>query len=486
MNLRISFILISVFLTGCFSQESEQTMSFAEMSPLDFYQNNQEMDATAVKVKGKIPSWLQGQYVRNGPGIIKGNNSAVRSWFDGLAKLHAFTINNGHVTYCCKFLRSKIYDDYKKTGELDFAGFAQKPTHDEFSYIGFLLGTPNEEITNSNVTISKINDRMVAMTEIPLPVEFDASLNTLGAFDYADDLPKNYSFESAHILPDPDTKAMWNFIIKIGLFGADYQIYHIPAGSTERRLVASIPVSEISYMHSFSLAGKYLVLMDYPLRAKNPKDIATGFIDAFKWYPTEASTIYVIDKATGQYWTYAANSLFSFHHINGFEKDGKVYVDLIGYPNADIIYRVNKYPFIDHADNTIMRIEIDPQTGTTLTNQVSGEHMEFPRMNDDYIGKENQFFYAVHIQKNGNGIIKYNHHGPHANWFEAGSYANEAIFVARPGARSEDDGVLLSVINNVKSKQSYLLILDAKTMTELARIEAPQFIPFGFHGQFFR
>jgi beta,beta-carotene 9',10'-dioxygenase len=478
-------ILVIVFMTGCFPQEDAQHQ-FAEMSPLDFYQNSQEMEPTAVKVTGKIPDWVQGQYVRNGPGIIKGKNTAVKSWFDGLAKLHAFTFDHGKVTYCCKFLRSKAYENFKKTGTLDFAGFAQQSSDEVLSFLDFLLGIPNEEITNANVNVSKINNRMVALTEIPLPVEFDVSLNTLQPFDYGDDLPKNYIFESAHILQDPDTKAMWNFLIKIGLFESAYQIYHIPPGSSERKLVASIPVSAISYMHSFSLAGKYLVLVDYPFRAKDPKDIATGFIDAFEWYRLEASTVYVIDKTTGKYWTYSANALFSFHHINGFEKDGKIFIDMIAYPNADIIYRVNKYPFIDHADNTLMRLEIDLQTGTTTTRQVSSDPMEFPRINDEYIGKQNQFFYAVHIRKNGNGIIKYNNDGPHAHWFEEGSYANEAIFVAHPNAQSEDDGLLLSVINNLKSKQSYLLILDAKSMTELARIDAPQFIPFGFHGQFFR
>ncbi|MES1193234.1 MAG: carotenoid oxygenase family protein, partial [Solirubrobacterales bacterium] len=32
---------------------------------------------------------------------------------------------------------------------------------------------------------------------------------------------------------------------------------------------------------------------------------------------------------------------------------------------------------------------------------------------------------------------------------------------------------------------SFLLMLDAGTFEEIARAEAPQRVPFGFHGQFF-
>ena len=84
-------------------------------------------------------------------------------------------------------------------------------------------------------------------------------------------------------------------------------------------------------------------------------------------------------------------------------------------------------------------------------------------------------------------ILKYNHSGSkNVYWFEVGSYANEPLFVPHPRPLSEDDGVILSVINNLKDQKAYLLILDAKDFKELARVDVPHFIPFGFHGQFFK
>ena len=49
----------------------------------------------------------------------------------------------------------------------------------------------------------------------------------------------------------------------------------------------------------------------------------------------------------------------------------------------------------------------------------------------------------------------------------------------------KDDGVLLSIVLDKRKKTSFLLVLNAQDMKELARVEAPQVVPFGFHGNFF-
>ena len=69
-------------------------------------------------------------------------------------------------------------------------------------------------------------------------------------------------------------------------------------------------------------------------------------------------------------------------------------------------------------------------------------------------------------------------------WASDGCYPGEPVFVAEPGAGAEDAGVLLSVVLDASSGSSFLLVLDAATLDELARAEVPRHIPFGFHGQF--
>ncbi len=74
--------------------------------------------------------------------------------------------------------------------------------------------------------------------------------------------------------------------------------------------------------------------------------------------------------------------------------------------------------------------------------------------------------------------------GETAVWAEPGCYAGEPVFVAEPGAEAEDAGVLLSIVLDEERGSSFLAVLDAATLEELARAEAPHHIPFGFHGQF--
>jgi carotenoid cleavage dioxygenase-like enzyme len=73
-----------------------------------------------------------------------------------------------------------------------------------------------------------------------------------------------------------------------------------------------------------------------------------------------------------------------------------------------------------------------------------------------------------------------------AVWAEDGCYPGEPVFVGRPSASDEDDGVLLSVVLDARSERSFLLVLDARSLEELARAEVPHHIPFGFHGQYVR
>ena len=71
-------------------------------------------------------------------------------------------------------------------------------------------------------------------------------------------------------------------------------------------------------------------------------------------------------------------------------------------------------------------------------------------------------------------------------WSEDGCFPGEPVFVSRPGADDEDDGVLLSVVLDGRTERSFLLVLDAGSLDELARAEVAHHIPFGFHGQFAR
>jgi carotenoid cleavage dioxygenase-like enzyme len=70
-------------------------------------------------------------------------------------------------------------------------------------------------------------------------------------------------------------------------------------------------------------------------------------------------------------------------------------------------------------------------------------------------------------------------------WYEAGCFPSEPVFIERPGAKDEDDGVILSGVVGTGGQRSFLLVLDATDFTELARAIIPSRLPQSSHGNFF-
>jgi carotenoid isomerooxygenase len=56
-----------------------------------------------------IPNWINGSLLRNGPGSIKVGEMTFNHLFDSAGLLHKFNIEQGKVSYQCKFLRSETY-----------------------------------------------------------------------------------------------------------------------------------------------------------------------------------------------------------------------------------------------------------------------------------------------------------------------------------------------------------------------------------------
>jgi carotenoid cleavage dioxygenase-like enzyme len=75
--------------------------------------------------------------------------------------------------------------------------------------------------------------------------------------------------------------------------------------------------------------------------------------------------------------------------------------------------------------------------------------------------------------------------GSHRVWHEEGCYPGEPVFAGTPGRVAEDDGLILSVVLDARSSNSFLLVLDAASFEEVARAEIQQPILFGYHGAYF-
>lgn len=451
-----------------------------------------ENDRIALTVTGNIPDWMRGTLVRNGPGQFEVGSTPIAHWFDGLAMLHAFTIDGSQVHYTNRFIRSNAYERDNANGKINYMGFAQDPCRAIFKKV-MTLFTEVEAGNNAVVNVTRLGDEFVAMTEFPLTVRFDPrTLQTLGVLDYNDKLAAFTA--TAHPHYDPVRRAGINMMTEYGRKTA-YQIYSLT--DTARHKLGEVSASDISYIHSFALTPRYAIVVQFSLRLGNAaKMLLSGkpFIQNFTYAPSQDALFSVIDLESGRLVANVpADAFFAFHHINAYEEGDALVVDLAAYDNADLI---NQLYVAEMRQNQpipmgeFRRYHV-PLTGGRATCEVmSEEGLELPRINYQYNGLPYRYVYGSSTQRATpeflNQLVRVDTHTRTSTvWHEANAYPSEPVFLPAPDAASEGDGVILSVVLDSLRGTSFLLVLDAMSFSEMARAQIPQHVPFGFHGQFF-
>ncbi len=479
-----------------FNKKPKETVVSAELQ--------EEVANFPLEITGKVPDWLSGTLIRNGPIKVTVNGQSNVHLFDGLAMLHAFSFHEGQVNYTNKFLRSEAYHTVFDEGSLNYEGFASDPCRSLFKkFLTFFIPNTHPAVQNANVNVAKLANAYVALTEVPLPVRFDPhTLDTLGVLDYQDSLPKNKCWESAHPHYDINQKSTLNYLIKFGRTSY-YTLYSLLDGSSERKILAEIPVEEPAYMHSFAVTENTIIITEFPLVVKTLDLILKGqpFIKNFTWQPQRGTQFIVVDRHKGNILgKYTSKPFFAFHHANAFEKDGIIHMDIVTYKDADIITSDSLHVNSDKVTNNnyqsqLERFSLSLNTGEIATEILLPKSNEFPRINEKLDGKPYHYVYMAGFSDNaddkiklmnGEGLYKVNTETKETvEWYEKGCSAGEPVFVAAPDAQEEDAGIVLAVILDQIHHDSFLLVLDGKSFKELGRARAPHAIPAGFHGQYF-
>jgi beta,beta-carotene 9',10'-dioxygenase len=461
---------------------------------LGFADQTEEVRVDALPVAGEVPAWLRGGLVRVTPAQMDFEKRSVTHWFDGMAMLNRFGFGgDGTVSYASRFLDTKARREALRSGGTAISGFATDPCRSLFQRVQSVF---SPELTdNANVNLSRVGDEYIAMTETPIPVRFDPeTLATLGHDTGAQAFGQ---ITTAHPHHDADRRELINFAAHLGR-KSTYKIY-ARASATESRTLATMPVREPSYMHSFALTERHVVLLENPL-VVNPLKLALGakaFIHNYVWKPERGVRIHAFDRATGaltRSWT--ADPFFVFHTINAYEDGDALVVDLCAYEDASVIElleldRLRAGTDARGPEARPLRLTLGAG-GAVETRVLADTDLELPRINyRARNGKPYRYIYggssdgAPFLKR----LVKVDlEDGSHRAWEEPNAWAGEPVFVPRvggDGVETEDDGVLLSVVLDADAGTSFLLVLDAHTFTEVARARAPHHVPFGFHGQFF-
>jgi beta,beta-carotene 9',10'-dioxygenase len=446
---------------------------------------DQEVRIDSLPLEGRLPNWLQGALVRTGPAKWEIGERTMNHWFDGFAMLHRFGIADGEVSYANRFLETRAYRAAKEKGEIVFSEFATDPCRSLFARVVSMFSPKISD--NANVNLVKLGERYISMTETPIPVEFDG--DTLATVGVAYKSPGMLTTAHPHL--DRASGGMLNYAAKLGPRNR-YRFFHLPPDSAEPRVFAELPVKEPAYMHSFGLTERWLVLAEFPL-VVNPISIPLSgrpYIENYRWKPELGTKLTLIDRRSGEATgPFETDPFFCFHHVNAYEENGSVVVDACTFEDAQIIEdlyldRLREGKPVARAELRRFRIDLSSQRVAT---ERLAEGLELPRIN---YGPHNErpYRYVWGVdQKTGwlDRIVKVDvAERTTIEWGEEGFSPGEPVFVAAPNGEAEDDGVLLSVVFDSRSGRSFLLVLDAADLSEVARAEAPHGIPYGFHGQF--
>ncbi|XWW96847.1 hypothetical protein V2A60_004827 [Cordyceps javanica] len=343
----------------------------------------------------------------------------------------------------------------------------------------------------------------------------------------------------AHAQRDDQTGDMYNVNLDFGRV-ATYRFFRVNAKSGKTDVIATVREKDISaaYIHSFFMTENHLVLCvpSSHLAWSGTKILWEGNVmDALKPFDKAAACQWiVVDRRRGRgvVARFTTPAGFFFHSVNAFEETAAdeqgrtqtyLNLDYIHFETTSTLYAMY-YDIIlrrggaadafwsDRATAESMKPRFVRRRfalpgGTTPPQATGGERTaagaaaapevlsilaphvgELPTMNPAYACKPYRYVYSVPSRglstAIGESLAKTDlrtrealiWNGPH------GHTPSEAIFVARPGAVDEDDGVVLSVVLDGEGRRSYLLCLDAKTMTEMGRAEADFPIALGFHG----
>ncbi len=457
---------------------------------LGFSSLKKEFRIDDVPVAGKLPGWLEGVLLRNGPALFEIGDQKLNHWFDGLAMLHAFAFTDGRVSYRNRFLHSSAYKAWRRDGVMKYSEFGTDPDPCRELYRDVSTLPVLGLIPNANVSIEHLAHRFLAHTELPIPVRFSGrTLKTIGATTTA----PSGRLGTAHPHHDRHTGERFSYELEL-VPPSGLRVLSERDG--KRRELAFIPQSRPRYMHSFALTRRYVAVFTQPwefdlARFLSPDrgPIATNFV----WDGSKPSEVILIDRRRGGVAaTYELDPAFVFHHINAFEDGDDVVLDVCAHRDSkavDDLYLKHIRQGKRVSQARVRRLTLRPGNSKVGSRTITEGNFELPRIDyERFSTRPYRYAYGVGTRHPGRGgfineIAKVDvGRGERHSWHERDSYPGEPVFVAAPGARGEDDGVVLSVVLDGERRSSYLLVLDARDLSELARAAVPHHIPFGFHG----
>jgi len=436
----------------------------------------QEITAEALRVIGELPPDLSGMFVRNGPNP-QFSPIGYYHWFDGDGMLHGVQIRNGQASYCNRYVQTKGFKIERDAGHAIWTGLIEPPQQDN----------PYGPYKNTaNTALVWHAGQLMALWEAGEPHTIKLpELETIGSYTYSGKLTSAFT---AHPKVDPVTGEMMFF--GYSLFAPPFLQYSVVSATGEllRTVPIDLPVGVM--MHDFAITEHYTIFMDLPMTFR-PERIQLGE-PAFKFERETPSRFGIVprhgDNSTIRW--FECSTCFVPHTLNAYEEGEEVVLIACRMENSGLLEPAAETAS-DPNENSrpLYEWRFNLSTGTVREQVLDDVSSEFPRVNEQLLGRKTRYGYAAKIAKNPvllfDGVIKYDFSSgkSQVHEFGQGRYGGDLVFVPRPGAIAEDDGWLLTCVHDEGSQISELVVMNAQDVTAepVARVLIPQRVPYGFH-----
>ncbi|MQA83671.1 MAG: 9-cis-epoxycarotenoid dioxygenase [Streptosporangiales bacterium] len=472
------------------SQELSASVEHAEDNPYlvgVYAPVHTEITADDLEIVGTIPKDLDGVFVRTGPNPQYEPQGRYH-WFDGDGMLHAIRFADGRASYRNRWVRTKAFQKEARAGRTLWTGVMEHPGGNEAVN---RKGLPLKDTANTSVHYH--NGKVLALWYLagePYAVD-PHTLDTIGVETFDGTLQCDMS---AHAKVDERTGELFFFdygprppYLRYGVVDAGGRVTHC----------VDIDLPGARMPHDMAITDSYAILMDLPLY-RDPEAAREGRhkIIFDRELPSRFAVIPRRGTGSEVRW-FEASPCYIYHIINAFEDGPEVVLDVCSVSRPQPIGSGNPLARMLsylRLDAHLHRYRFNVRTGGTREERRDDDNTEFPAIPTHLTGRRSRYAYNVHISPKEtllfDGLVKYDlTTGTSERYaFGEGRWGSETPFALRPGAVAEDDGYLVSFVQDEREGRSEVVILDAGDIAAgpVGRVLLPQRVPIGFHATWVR
>eukprot|EP00924_Labyrinthula_sp_SR-Ha-C_P012870 snap_masked-scaffold_12-processed-gene-1.28-mRNA-1 protein AED:1.00 eAED:1.00 QI:0/-1/0/0/-1/1/1/0/515 len=472
-----------------------------------------EYERFKCSVEGEIPKWIKGKIYKQCGGAYGGG----RTFLDGLAHVVVFDIKDGKAYFSNKYLRTPQYENFINNGIRKFgAGMSEYTPPGMLENLSVYL---KSSLFHSENVKYRGQDPNVSFWPLESGAKFGGvtegkghlcsfDLETLKTLEVEKCLSPQHKnghilTNAAHFLRENENGGYHGAVemvthYRLGApdFSFHYTVFY--GDSAPFKCVYQEELSRINYndrkkentnfgkrpgyQHSICKSKNYVVMICSCQRLDFERILEQRFEDGFfgLFRPVDCKMEFIVLKENGEklkkVCKISSDFTGQFWHIsNVFEEGNEIVIE--GSLSDGVMAR----SFLGK-----IRINVDKEEAVVEHMYGHGEgekEYEFQNVHPYYVQKSNDIVFGLtDFYKETSSIGKYNKKtGVMEEVFEDARYLPSEPLVLAEYNGEEEDAIVIDIILDVEKEESFLAILDARTMSLIAKIYAPIICNHGLH-----